>query len=261
MKNRTIVLMTMVAFSLLTTAILTAQVASIPAANASADDTVDVVEATIAVEEVAPEEAGAWDNPIILVHGFIGGYGLTPWYKLKDRLVSWGCPRSKIFEMRFRDAIFASNVQNAYELRDYVNYVLSVTGASKVDLIGHSMGGLSTRYYIRNLGGIYKVDDYVSLGTPQHGTWLAIIPLAYASIGALEMRPGSSFLNALNAGDETPGSVHYTAIYAYMDELVFPYWTAKLYDGATNKGKWWVGHLGLLFDYTVAKYCRDAVMY
>ncbi len=75
------------------------------------------------------------------------------------------------------------------------------------------------------------------------------------------MRPGSSFLNNLNAGDETPGNVHYTAIYAYMDELVIPYWTAKLYDGATNKGKWWVGHLGLLFSYTVAKWCKNAVKY
>ena len=260
MKNKTIVLMMMVAFSLLTTAILTAQIASIPAANASADDAA-IVEATPAVEEVAPEEAGAWSNPIILVHGFIGGYGLTPWFSLKNRLVRWGCPRSKIFEMRFRDAIFASNVDNAKELRDYVNYVLAVTGASKVDLIGHSMGGLSTRYYIKFLGGASKVDDYVSLGSPHHGTWLAIIPLAYLSIGALEMRPGSSFLNNLNAGDETPGSVRYTAIYAYMDELVIPYWTAKLYDGATNKGKWWVGHLGLLFSYTVAKWCRDAVKY
>jgi triacylglycerol lipase len=257
MKNKTTVLLVLFAFSLLTTAVLTVQVASIPAVKAS--DEVDDAVIVDAVEEVAPEEAGAWDNPIILVHGFIGGYGLTPWYKLKDRLVSWGCPRSKIFEMRFKDAIFASNVQNAKELRDYVNYVLAVT-ASKVDLIGHSMGGLSTRYYIKYLGGASKVDDYVSLGSPHHGTLLAIIPLAYLSIGALEMRPGSSFLNSLNSGDETPGNVHYTCIYAYMDELVQPYWSAKL-SGATNKGKWWVGHIGLLFDYTVAKWTRDAVKY
>ena len=261
MKNRTAVLIMMVAFSLLTTAILTAQIASIPAAKASdeVDDAV-IVEATPAVEEVAPEEAGAWSNPIILVHGFIGGYGLTPWFSLKNRLVSYGCPRSKIFEMRFKDAIFASNVDNAYELRDYVNYVLSVTGASKVDLIGHSMGGLSTRYYIKFLGGASKVDDYVSLGSPHHGTYLAIIPLAYLSIGALEMRSGSSFLNSLNSGDETPGSVHYVCVYAYMDELVQPYWSAKL-SGASNKGKWWVGHIGLLFSSTVARWCKDAVKY
>ena len=248
-----------IAFSLFATAFLTIQVAAIPAAKASDDVAVD--EAAIAIEEVAPEEAGAWDNPIILVHGYIGGYGLTPWYKLKSRLISWGCPSSKIFEMRFSDAIFASNVDNAYELRDYVNYVLSVTGASKVDIIGHSMGGLSSRYYIKFLGGMYKVDDYVSLGTPQKGTIMAILPITWVTKGGVEMIPGSSFLNTLNSGDETPGSVHYTAIYAYWDELVQPYWNAKLYDGATNKGKYWVGHIGLLFDYTVAYWTRDAVKY
>ena len=71
----------------------------------------------------------------------------------------------------------------------------------------------------------------------------------------------SWLINTLNSGDETPGSVHYTAIYAYWDELVQPYWNAKLYDGATNKGKYWVGHIGLLFDYTVAYWTRDAVKY
>jgi triacylglycerol lipase len=258
MKKKTTVLMLMVAFSLLTTAVLTVQVASIPTVSVSEDTTVD--EAEIIIED-APEEAGAWDNPIILVHGYIGGWGLTPWYTLKDRLVSWGCPRSKIFEMRYSDPIFASNVDNAYELRDYVNYVLAVTGASKVDIIGHSMGGLSSRYYIKFLGGKYKVDDYVSLGTPQKGTIVAILPVTWVTAGGVEMIPGSSFLNTLNSGDETPGTVHYTAIYAYMDELVQPYWNAKLYDGATNKGKWWVGHIGLLFDYTVAKWTRDAVKY
>ena len=250
--------MMMVAFSLITTAILVTQAASVPTVNAS-DAAAD--ESIVAVEEVAPEEAGAWDNPIILVHGYIGGWGLTPWYRLKDRLVSAGCPRSNIFEMRYSDPIFASNVDNAYELRDYVNYVLAVTGASKVDLIGHSMGGLSSRYYIKFLGGMYKVDDYVSLGTPQKGTIMAIIPLTWFTAGGVEMIPGSSFLNTLNSGDETPGAVHYTAIYAYWDELVQPYWNAKLYDGATNKGKYWVGHIGLLFDYTVYRWTRDAVKY
>ena len=130
---------------------------------------------------------------------------------------------------------------------------------SNVDLICHSMGGLSSRYYIKFLGGTSKVDDYVSLGTPQKGTIMAIIGVATA--GGREMIPGSSFLDNLNSGDETPGSVHYTAIYAYMDELVQPYSNAKLSDGATNKGKSWVGHIGLLFNSQVYGWTRDAVKY
>jgi triacylglycerol lipase len=264
MKNKTTVLIVLFAFSLLTTAILTVQVASIPTINASENDASNVVEAAPEVEEIVledleePDEAGAWSNPIILIHGYIAGYGLTPWYKIRNRLIASGCPSNKIFEIRYSNVV-GSNVNNAYQLRDYVNYVLRVTGASKVDLICHSMGGLSARYYIRFLGGRYKVDDYVSLGTPQKGTVVAIIGLWTA--GGREMIPGSSFLNSLNSGDETPGYVHYVAIYAYWDELVQPYWNAKLYDGATNKGKYWVGHIGLLFDYTVYTWTRDAVKY
>ena len=253
--------MLMVAFSLITTAILTIQVASIPIINTSENASADIVEAAPEVEEIVseePEEAGPWRNPIILIHGYIAGYGLTPWYKLKNRLIAAGCPSSKIFEMRYSNVV-GSNVKNAYELRTKVNNVLAKTGASKVDLICHSMGGLSARYYIRFLGGRYKVDDYVSLGTPQRGTYVAII--AAWTAGGREMIPGSSFLTKLNYGDETPGTVHYVAIYAYWDELVQPYWYAKLRDGATNKGRYWIGHVGLLFDYTVFTWTRDAVRY
>nr|MBA3524532.1 hypothetical protein [Geodermatophilaceae bacterium] len=37
-------------------------------------------------------------------------------------------------------------------------------------VISHSMGGLSSRYYLRNLTGTAEVDGCVSLGGPNHGT-------------------------------------------------------------------------------------------
>ena len=51
-----------------------------------------------------------------------------------------------------------------------VNEIKAATGAAKVDIITHSMGGLSSRYYIKNLGGAANVDDWVSLAGPNHGT-------------------------------------------------------------------------------------------
>ena len=45
--------------------------------------------------------------------------------------------------------------------------MLSQTGASQLDVIGHSEGGLELRYYVKNLGGGSQVARYVSLGTPQ----------------------------------------------------------------------------------------------
>jgi triacylglycerol lipase len=231
--------------------------AAVGASNEVNDEEASIAETTIAVEETQPETA-AYHNPVILCHGFIGGYGLTPWGIMKDRLVRDGWKREWIFEIYYKDPVFASNVQNAQELAAYVQYVRQVTGQSKVDLVGHSMGGLSTRYYIKFLGGVNYVDDYVSLGTPQHGTLLADIPLLpLLSKGAIEMRPGSAFLTKLNSGDETPGYVSYTSIYSYIDELVFPYTTCKL-SGAANKGCW-SGHVYLVFHSGAYGWTRDAI--
>ena len=59
-----------------------------------------------------------------------------------------------------------ANINNAFQIKQWVDDILNETGAEKVDLIGHSMGGWSGRYYIKFLDGIDQVDDYVSFGTP-----------------------------------------------------------------------------------------------
>ncbi len=50
--------------------------------------------------------------------------------------------------------------------------MLAATGAKKVDLVGHSQGGMMPRYYIKNLGGASKVDTLVGLAPSNHGTTL-----------------------------------------------------------------------------------------
>ena len=48
--------------------------------------------------------------------------------------------------------------------------MLGATGAAKVDIIGHSQGGMMPRYYVKNLGGAAKVDDLIGLSPSNHGT-------------------------------------------------------------------------------------------
>ncbi|MFD1732612.1 esterase/lipase family protein [Deinococcus malanensis] len=45
-----------------------------------------------------------------------------------------------------------SNSVTADLIRQKVDAILAQTGATRVDIISHSMGGLSSRYFLKNLG-------------------------------------------------------------------------------------------------------------
>ncbi|MEV0359615.1 alpha/beta fold hydrolase [Nocardia sp. NPDC050697] len=76
-----------------------------------------------------------------------------------------------------------------------------------ITLVGHSIGALSSRYYLRELGGIGTVARYVAIGAPQYGS-----PGACGQPAAPEACPGTPFMEQLNAGDDTPGATTYYAI-------------------------------------------------
>ena len=78
---------------------------------------------------------------------------------------------------------------SAEELSAFVDRVLAATGAKKVDLVGHSQGGMMPRYYLRFLGGAAKVKALVGLAPSNHGTTLeGLFTLAGFFPGANESR-------------------------------------------------------------------------
>lgn len=195
-------------------------------------------------------------NPVVFVHGFfdkkIDIFGKSNFTSLIDYLVDQGWDRDELFVIQYSDAI-GSNIPNAYELDAFIDNVLSQTGKDQVDIVAHSMGGLSSRYYIKNLGGHEKVGSLITLGTPHYGT-----PLAYLvswTAGGNEMIPGSTFLQDLNSGDLTPGSVQYTSIYTYPDEMV-PYANSQV-SGWNNIGGWYNMHLTMLFHSSVHNHVKN----
>lgn len=200
-----------------------------------------------------PAPVGA--DPVILVGGTITPEGaLAP--------LAWRLRRdgfdAHVFELV--DLGLADIDVSARALSELVRKVLARTGASRVDLIGHSQGALVARQYIKFHGGVSKVDDYIALAGPEYGTRLANFA---DRIGACffpacrEMAVGSDFLEALNAGDDTPGAVRYTTISTLFEEFIHPVENTNLRDGATNvkiQDKCplrAVDHLGLIFDGTV----------
>jgi triacylglycerol lipase len=118
------------------------------------------------------------------------------------------------------------------------------------------MGSLNTRWYIKFVaGGQEKVDDWVSLGGPNHGTEAANICFG---VTCEEMRIGSKFLSELNAGDETPGTVNYGTWWSPCDEFINPDESVIL-SGATNTKTACMSHLSLVSDETVYKQVREFV--
>ena len=111
----------------------------------------------------------------------------------------------------------------------FVDQVLATTGASRVDVVGHSQGGLVARYYIKFLGGEPKVDSFVGLATPHQGTALANLASLHGLVDCVgytfcqQVVTGSSWLAALNGDDDTFGAVRYTNFATTLDLIVVPY--------------------------------------
>lgn len=202
-------------------------------------------------------------NPVILVGGLVGI--AVAYEPLAARLRADG---HQTFVYELPGLGLGDIVASAEALRGYVAQVRTTTGAAKVDIVGHSEGGIVSRYYLKYLGGTAEVERYLSLGSPHYGTYLANIAEFIGvgnCIGVLacrQMTIGSEFIGHLNVGDDTPGPVRYSTVRTLQDELVRPTATAALADGATNVliqaycPLRVVGHLGLILDgttYTVIK--------
>ena len=217
---------------------------------------------TLVASPASAADAAKARNPVVVVAGLSGpAFAYEPF---AARLRADGFP---VYIYELPGLGFGDIGASAQALGSYVNSL----GFAKVDVVGHSEGGLVSRYWIKNLGGAAKVGRYVSLGTPQYGTYVANI-IAFLGLGSClgipacqQMTIGSSFLNQLNAGDDTPGAVRYTAVRTLEDELVRPVDNAELRDGATNVlvqsacPLRVVGHLGLVLDGTVYSIVRQAL--
>ena len=114
-----------------------------------------------------------------------------------------------------------------------MQHVLAETGASQVNLIGHSQGGMLAEYYAKILDGARYVRNLVGLSPTTHGatldglTLLAdLFPGASSLIGdacqACADQTGSAVIQQLDYGTIAQAGVNYTIIETLNETAVTP---------------------------------------
>ena len=191
-------------------------------------------------------------DPIVFVHGYDSS--ASTWDTMVGRFKADGWTDAELTRKTYSSTV--SNKTVAQDVGAEVDRVLAATGATQVDIVTHSMGGLSSRWFLKHLDGTGRVDDWVSLGGPNHGTNVAYLCF---SVPCGEMRPGSAFLTELNQADETPGAVDYGTWWSPCDEAIDPQ-ESTILAGATNTKTACMAHSTLLSDATVYGQVRDFVV-
>lgn len=190
-------------------------------------------------------------TPILFVHGWSESGSL--WNTMIGRFEKSGWGKPELTDWTYNTK--QSNATTAKEIVTKVSEIKSRTGAAKVDLITHSMGALSSRYFIKNLGGTATVERWVSLGGPNHGTSTANFCF---EVSCVEMRIGSAFLNELNAGSETPAGPSYATWWSPCDEIINPH-TSVILNGAKNTETECISHAALTTNEKVFNQVREFV--
>lgn len=153
-------------------------------------------------------------NPVLLIHGFVdksivfnkmSSYLMARGYEVHtiDLIPNYGTADLKIL---------------AEQVKKYIDNTFSI--GQKIDLIGFSMGGLVTRYYLQRLDGNKKVEKYINISAPNKGTLMAyLLPFK----GIKQMRPASDFLLDLNKDlKESLRDIKSLFLWTPYDLMIFP---------------------------------------
>jgi len=182
----------------------------------------------------APQALPQGRLPVLLLHGYVCNRGfLLP---LRRYLQNRGI------------AAYSHNLEPAYAdidsyadaLAQRIGEIGNASGAGKLIIVAHSMGGLAARAYLRKYSAVH-VAKLITLGTPHQGTLTA--RLAPGKNGA-QMVPGNAWLQRLNEGAP---AVPVVAVFSYQDNFVVPQLGAAL-AGARNVAVSGMGHLGMPFS-------------
>ena len=183
-------------------------------------------------------------RPVVLVHGiYCNGKAMT---RMAQYLRSQG---REVFTPSLTPSGGTLKLEVlAQQLSDFADRELH---GRSFDLVGFSMGGLISRYYLQRLGGLSRVPHFVTLATPHHGTKTAY---ALWQPGVQQMRPGSAFLKDLESDADQLRRIKFTSFYTPLDLVIVPARSSEM-PQAKNVRLWAALHPSWIYE----KRCLRAV--
>ncbi|MDO4909906.1 MAG: alpha/beta fold hydrolase [Corynebacterium sp.] len=174
--------------------------------------------------------------PVVLIHGTSDNNGC--WEKLAPQLRRGGyC----VFAPNYGHFGEAALNENAAQVEAFLDAVVTITGAEKLILIGHSQGGLLARYYAaRNPGKVAHViaiaatNQRTTVGDFIKDTMLGETLLTdFFGVAGWEQMAGSPFYQEVEKYPEVTRQVSFTCIASRADATVIPP-THCFLEGAKN---------------------------
>ncbi len=189
-----------------------------------------------------PADRRIGERPIVLlVHGYFCNGGVWRFF------IRWLEERGFAVFTLSMEPVYGSIEESSRGLEARIDSILEATGAQRLALVCHSMGGLVARAYLRRCGA-ERVDRIVTLGSPHQGTALAGI--AHGENGRA-MRIGSAWLaDPLNVEGLAQVQNGVTTIISRDDNLVAPYRNGML-PRARSIEIAGIGHLSMTASRTV----------
>ncbi|WP_435611526.1 esterase/lipase family protein [Streptomyces sp. bgisy159] len=192
--------------------------------------------------------------PVVLLHGFIDNRSV--FVLLRRSLAQHG--RHQVESLNYSP--LTCDIRTAAELLGrHIEGICARTGSRRVDIVGHSLGGLIARYYVQRLGGDARVRTLVTLGTPHSGTRVARLATAHPI--ARQMRPGSAVIEELK--EPAPGCrTRFVGFWSDLDHIMDPLESACVDHPdlrAVNVRVTGIGHLALPVHPAVAMGVRQAL--
>jgi triacylglycerol esterase/lipase EstA (alpha/beta hydrolase family) len=175
--------------------------------------------------------------PVLLVHGFVCNHRV--WDTVAPRLRAQG---HSVLALDL-EPLFTSIDDYAPLIDNAVTRLCTQTGSDQVVLVGHSMGGLAIRAWLRAYGAT-RAAKVITLGTPHQGTQA---PQWVSTPNGEQMAWGSRWLSEL-AQSETPTTRQRMSLaLTQHDNIVFPQREQHLVGAQVTEFSA-IGHLQMCLD-------------